>query len=60
MKKHYENPIAEKITFDYREQVVATSGNDGDQSFERTIFSDECNTQNLQALGYDICSHFPF
>lgn len=26
MKKQYETPTAEKIRFNYREQVVATSG----------------------------------
>lgn len=26
MKKKYESPIAERIKFEYRDQVVATSG----------------------------------
>ena len=28
MKKTYEAPMAEKITFNYRDQVVAASGDD--------------------------------
>lgn len=59
MKKHYENPTAEKITFDYREQVVATSGSTGDIDFERTIFSDGCNIQNAIVNGFDVCSTLP-
>lgn len=60
MKKHYETPSADKIRFDYREQVVAASG---DSSFNnpstgRTLWSSGCDVQNLIALGYDICGRF--
>lgn len=60
MKKFYEPPSAEKISFNYREQVVAASGTSGDGNQEpvRTIFSDGCNIQSLIVLGYDICSSF--
>lgn len=59
MKKHYETPSAEKIRFDYREQVVAASGTNvpGPDS-PRTVFSDGCNVQSMIVLGYDICSRF--
>ena len=30
MKKYYETPSAEKIAFNYRDQVVAASGANGD------------------------------
>ena len=30
MKKPYETPVVEKITFSYRDQVVAASGLSGD------------------------------
>lgn len=56
MKKHYETPTVEKIQFDYREQVVAASGDPSGPV--RTIFSDGCNIQSLIVLGYDICSSF--
>lgn len=52
MKKEYETPIAEKIEFCYKEQVVASGGTG------RMIFSDNCNVQSLTALGYDICNSF--
>lgn len=55
MKKNYETPTVEKIQFNYREQVVATSGISGSGPV-RTIFSDSCNIQSLIMLGYDICS----
>lgn len=55
MKKFYETPSAEKISFNYREQVVAASGTPGGES-ERTVFSDGCNIQSLIVLGYDVCS----
>lgn len=58
MKKEYETPKAEKITFNYREQVVAASGMDPASGPVRTIFSDACNIQSLVVLGYDICSSF--
>lgn len=61
MKKRYETPSADKIRFDYREQVVAASGgSSSDSPYERTIFSDGCNIQSLIAMGYDICSMRPF
>lgn len=57
MKKHYETPSAEKIRFDYREQVVAASGTSvPEPTPPRTIFSDGCNVQNMIILGYDVCS----
>lgn len=68
MKKRYESPIAEKIRFDYREQVVATSGGsvpiaptdpvdpiDPNPGDSRTYFSDGCNIKALLEFGYDIC-----
>lgn len=63
MKKFYETPSAEKISFNYREQVVAASGGStGDTTPSggpgRTLFSDGCNIQSLIVLGYDICSSF--
>lgn len=57
MKKFYETPSAEKISFNYREQVVAVSGG-GTGDTNRTLFSDGCNIQSLIVLGYDICSSF--
>lgn len=47
MKKEYETPIAEKIEFCYKEQIVASG--------ERTIFSDGCNVQSMVLIGYDVC-----
>lgn len=59
MKKKYETPTAEKIRFDYREQVVATSGeSSGPSGAVRTIFSDGCNIRALVVFGYDMCSSF--
>lgn len=58
MKKNYETPTVEKIQFNYREQVVATSGISGSNP-GRTVFSDGCNVQNMVVLGYDFCSSFP-
>ena len=29
MKKVYESPVAEKVTFQYQEQVVASNGSEG-------------------------------
>lgn len=54
MKKNYETPVVDKISFNYKEQVVAASG-----GFGRTVFSDGCNVQNMIALGYPICSALP-
>lgn len=61
MKKHYEVPTVEKISFNYRDQVVAASGgNGGDGNGSgRTIFSDGCDVQNMIAFGNDICSSLP-
>lgn len=49
MKKEYETPIAEKIEFCYKEQIVASG-------VERFVFSDGCNVQSMVTLGYDICT----
>lgn len=57
MKKQYETPTAEKIRFNYREQVVATSGDSQTPGLGRRVFSDGCDVQNLIALGMDICSN---
>lgn len=58
MKKQYETPTAEKIRFNYREQVVATSGDTtGSGEDPRTIFSDACNIQSMVVLGHDVCSN---
>lgn len=54
MKKNYETPVVDKISFNYKEQIVAASG-----GFERPVFSDGCNVQSLIALGYDVCSRLP-
>lgn len=60
MKKVYEKPTVEKIAFNYRDQVVATSGGSQQPGFSRMIFSDGCNIQGLIAQGYDVCSRLPF
>lgn len=57
MKKTYETPCADKIAFNYRDQVVAASSSSGSE-FDRAIWSDGCNIQNLIVLGYDVCSRF--
>lgn len=54
MKKNYETPVVDKISFNYKEQVVAASG-----GFERPIYSDGCNVQSMIVLGHDICSVLP-
>lgn len=60
MKKTYETPSVDKIAFNYRDQVVATSGNAGSVPPGRTIFSDACNVQDMLVLGHAICSSLPF
>lgn len=60
MKKTYETPSVDKIAFNYRDQVVATSGNAGSVPPGRTIFSDACNVQTVIVIGYDVCSMLPF
>lgn len=55
MKKNYETPVVDKISFNYKEQVVAASG-----GFGRMVFSDGCNVQNMIVIGYDVCSTLPF
>lgn len=55
MKKFYETPSAEKINFNYREQVVAASGTPGDEP-EHTVYSGACDIWSVIVLGYDICS----
>lgn len=37
MKKQYDMPTAERIAFDYREQVVATSGAGGPE-YDRNMY----------------------
>lgn len=59
MKKNYETPVIDKISFNYKEQVVAASGDSGG-GFEYQIFSAGCYVQNLIVMGYDVCSHLPF
>lgn len=59
MKKTYETPCADKIAFNYRDQVVAASGGSGSE-FARAIWSNGCNIQNLIALSYDVCSSLPW
>lgn len=60
MKKHYEVPTVEKISFNYRDQVVAASGESGGTPGTpgRTIYSDGCNIQNMVVFGFDVCSGF--
>lgn len=57
MKKQYDMPTAERIAFDYREQVVATSGAGG-QGGNRNMPFWSCvvDPENLTAAGLDICS----
>lgn len=59
MKKTYETPCADKIAFNYRDQVVAASGDDisggGGTGDNRTVFSSGCDVQNMVVLGYDFC-----
>lgn len=56
MKKTYETPCADKITFNYRDQVVAASGDGSTGGGSRALFSDGCDLQNMIAFGYDFCS----
>lgn len=62
MKKKYETPIVSKISFNYKEQVVAASGNipSGGWDDNRTYFSGGCDVQNLIAPGMNVCSTLPF
>lgn len=60
MKKTYETPCADKIAFNYRDQVVAASGDDisgGGTGYPTiTILSGSptCNIMNAVVLGYDL------
>lgn len=56
MKKQYDMPTAERIAFDYREQVVATSGAGG-PAVDRTPGMLCYNAQNFIAGPYNICSY---
>lgn len=58
MKKHYEVPTVEKISFNYRDQVVAASGGNGGDGPRLTIFSDGCDVQNMIVGGVPVCSIF--
>lgn len=60
MKKTYETPCADKIAFNYRDQVVAASGETSGSGGQLTVFSDGCNIQNLIVLDYDVCSSLPW
>lgn len=53
MKKTYETPIVEKVSFCYSDQVVA-SGNDYSSG-------DNCVVAQIaQGLGLTICNYLPF
>lgn len=61
MKKTYETPCADKIAFNYRDQVVAASGDDisggGGTGFPTiTIISGTptCQILNAVVFGYDL------
>ncbi len=61
MKKTYETPCADKIAFNYRDQVVAASGDDisggGTSSPTITILTGNptCDIRNVVAFGFDAC-----
>ena len=45
MKKTYETPSVEKIAFQYRDQVVAASGNTNCESRYENTGENECTDQ---------------
>lgn len=49
MKKAYESPVAEKIAFNYRDQVVAASGGSGGSG------NDNGNSAFWGVFGTTIC-----
>lgn len=67
MKKLYETPSVEKITFCYRDQVVAASGGGsevvptpnpsvGDMYGNQTVFNGNCKYYLAEVLGIGLCS----
>lgn len=58
MKKTYETPCADKIAFNYRDQVVAASGDDisggGNPTITLLSGSPTCNILNSVVFGYDL------
>ena len=65
MKKEYITPTAEKIRFNYRDQVVAASGEGGggtsNPSFgsitRENWGSNGCKLYALEATGWNLCSY---
>ena len=47
MKKNYETPEADKISFNYRDQVVAASGGEGGNG--------DSFAQNVAGVGSPVC-----
>lgn len=57
MKKTYETPCADKIAFNYRDQVVAASGDplSDNPDTGRTYISGGCDVENMIAFGIGFC-----
>lgn len=59
MKKTYETPCADKIAFNYRDQVVAESGGSDPITGDNTgynFITRGCDRENMIAFSYDVCS----
>ena len=61
MKKIYEAPTVEKIRFNYRDQVVAASGDvtsTGDVAGNTPSTGEQVIGRILEGLGVDICKGY--
>lgn len=59
MKKEYKAPIAEKLTFDYSDNVVASGGNAGQLTDQATTAWWTCQTRmtDIHSIDNSVCGY---